>query len=1445
MKSSKKNTYLGILTLILLGFSGAFSLLSPRDQNNLRAPSVADNSPLLYVNFENTLTSSTGETGITNGNWEYNTTDAILDSYSVYLPGENKNHIKWDYGSALSEGTMECYFHPTSLGDIPSAFYIMQAGEYFDSYIGLYHRQSGELFAQFVEDGPIIHTLKSSINITADQTYHFALTWGARGVELWMNGFLVASDPDLTNGLDSATRYYGIGNVPMGSSTNSGIGFWDEFQVSDFQKDSFVSTTDVLGDKLPAPTLNSIPSPDSDGNVSLSWNSVSGADLYHVFRSNQSISEINGTQTLINTTDQLICEDIELEEKTYYYAVVAQNTSGFSNTSNCESVVITYPPDLVDANTVLYCGFENTLASYSEHTAITNGGWSYEEISPLVETSSVSLLGENKNHVKWDYGSALSEGTIECFFRSTNLESSTGAKYILQGGDLFDGSFGVYYYKNGILRAQHVDGGTIYTLESSVNITSNQTYHIAYSWGSRGIELWLNNEIVASNNTIQMGLESFTRYYGVGNTPMGSSTFSGLGFWDEFRLSDIQRDSFTHLDGIIDEKPGTPLLNPIESPDSDGNISLSWNSVIGADTYLVYRSTQPISEINGTQTLINTTEELTCEDLNLGENTYYYVVVAQNASGFSNMSNCESVIISLSSGFEDEHTLLFCEFENSLASSTGESGITNGNWDYNTINALVDSTSLYLPGEIRNHIKWDYGSALSEGTMECYFRPTTLGDIPSAFHIMQAGEYYDSYIGLYHRQSGELFAQFIEGGSIIHSLKSSKNISANQTYHFALTWGSRGAELWLNGQITASDPTITNGLYSTTRYYGIGNVPMGSNTNSGIGFWDNFRLSDIQRDSFTYISDVIGEKPSNPMLNSIPSPDSDGNISLSWNSVSGADQYLVYRSPQYISEINGTQTLIDMTNQLTCEDLNLDEGLYYYAIVAQNASGVSNSSNCELVVVVLPPDLVDEHTLLYCGFENTLMSYSGHSAITNGGWSYEENNPLVELSSVSLPGENRNHIKWDYGSALSEGTMECYFRPTTLGDIPSAFYIMQAGEYYDSYIGLYHRQSGDLFAQFVEGGSIIHSLKSSENISANQTYHFALTWGSRGVELWLNGQIVASDNTLNDGLYSTTRYYGIGNLPMGSNTNSGIGFWDNFRLSDIQRDSFGDIAKIVGEKPSSPTLNSVESPDTDGNITLSWNSLKEVDSYNVYSYSSWFDSVNESIDMKVSTNLTEYTENNLLNGTYYYAVSAWNSSGRSLLSNCIKIEIAIPYIPPVEPEWTNGTWQDVGIGVSTFICTDENLNIWMVIKIGSDITTEIRLTYYQTNPLVGTIPENVSLEHFYQVEVLNTSSISYLSASFYFGDPKYSEEDLSTMCMYQFMDSEWKEPTLLQSKYENNIFMTDISANAYFALGNDLNPELPTTSSPFKIPGYDGFYFAASVFISFYILLRRRGIIKK
>jgi hypothetical protein len=94
-----------------------------------------------------------------------------------------------------------------------------------------------------------------------------------------------------------------------------------------------------------------------------------------------------------------------------------------------------------------------------------------------------------------------------------------------------------------------------------------------------------------------------------------------------------------------------PLDSPVIStiipnPSSTGIINIQWNQVSGATSYRVYRATYIITSIDNLTPLVLITSNEFQDNITIN-GTYYYVVVAVNNSGESEISNCRYVTVAI------------------------------------------------------------------------------------------------------------------------------------------------------------------------------------------------------------------------------------------------------------------------------------------------------------------------------------------------------------------------------------------------------------------------------------------------------------------------------------------------------------------------------------------------------------------------------------------------------------------------------------------------------------------------------------------------------------------------------------------------------------------------------------------------------------------------------
>ena len=210
-------------------------------------------------------------------------------------------------------------------------------------------------------------------------------------------------------------------------------------------------------------------------------------------------------------------------------------------------------------------------------------------------------------------------------------------------------------------------------------------------------------------------------------------------------------------------------------------------------------------------------------------------------------------------------------------------------------------------------------------------------------------------------------------------------VSVNHTSFFALTGTSYPGPFFLSTNASDSD---TNGIFKLT--WGISKAAVdysiyssnstitvitGSETliTAGVTALE-YTITETTNDVYYYVvvaSNALGQTLSNciDVTVSVPpsedfvlssnagAPDTDGNFTLAWTSSSRANNYSVYLYSSYITEINGSLTiLINETGALTLPLTGYTNGTYYFIVVAHNDFGDTLSNCIYITVAISPPE---------------------------------------------------------------------------------------------------------------------------------------------------------------------------------------------------------------------------------------------------------------------------------------------------------------------------------------------------------------------------------------------------------------------------------------------------------------------------------------------------------
>ena len=372
--------------------------------------------------------------------------------------------------------------------------------------------------------------------------------------------------------------------------------FWNQYPVSatDFDPNAPLPSA--------APTVTMTYS--DSGKPKLTWNAVSGATSYRVFRSE---SRGSGYSLLGTTTATSYTNTGAAVGKTYYYRVKAVNSVGTSGYSNIVSGKAKAAAPAAPSVTI---GNSSTGKPQLTWKAVS-GAVKYEVYRSTRQNSGYSLLGTTTSTSYVNTGA--STGTTYYYrVKAVNRNGmASGYSNIVSGKA-----------KAAAPAAPSVTAGNSSTGKPRLTwkAVSGATSYRIYRSESRGTGYSL------------LGTTSSTSYVNTG---------AAAGKTYYYRVKAVNRDGMASgYSNIVSGKATlpAPVLN-IGLSVSSGKPMLAWDAVPGATSYRIYRST---SRGTGYSLLATTTSTSHVNTSAAKGTTYYYRVKACNAAGLSPYSNIVS-----------------------------------------------------------------------------------------------------------------------------------------------------------------------------------------------------------------------------------------------------------------------------------------------------------------------------------------------------------------------------------------------------------------------------------------------------------------------------------------------------------------------------------------------------------------------------------------------------------------------------------------------------------------------------------------------------------------------------------------------------------------------------------------------------------------------------------
>ncbi len=345
----------------------------------------------------------------------------------------------------------------------------------------------------------------------------------------------------------------------------------------------------------------------AETSITLSWTRSKGASVYRIFR----VKGGGSPSQCIDSTDNTTYVNTGLEAMTLYsYAVSAKNSKGESQKSpKVSATTLTPVPEIP----------ENVKAETQSDVSIRI---TWNEIKYAEEYEVYRSDKEDGNYLK--------DGSSE----TTNTHISSGLNFQT-----------TYYYK---VKAKNSGGisdfsevASAKTLEEipdppdkPVNVSAKvlSPFAILIEW-----PLVQN----ASSYTVYCSESSTGIFSSVGTAVDGMYADSGLNeqTWYYYKVSASNNAGESEKSDVASAQTMIVIKIPTgldAEALSDSTVELTWNSVVGADEYPVYRSDTQ----NGTYLEVAVADQTTYTDNGLTENTsYFYKISAKGQAGESLQTN--------------------------------------------------------------------------------------------------------------------------------------------------------------------------------------------------------------------------------------------------------------------------------------------------------------------------------------------------------------------------------------------------------------------------------------------------------------------------------------------------------------------------------------------------------------------------------------------------------------------------------------------------------------------------------------------------------------------------------------------------------------------------------------------------------------------------------------
>ncbi|MCL2442203.1 MAG: fibronectin type III domain-containing protein [Treponema sp.] len=362
-------------------------------------------------------------------------------------------------------------------------------------------------------------------------------------------------------------------------------------------------------------------------SIEINWNTVSGATQYIIYRWNNSEFIQIGTSTTTSYTDTGLTSNT-----TYYYTVAASNSNGTGSQSNYVEARTSSPVILVTSTgldnlkvnqAVSNASIIYTVSNGAYVSSITASNFNVSNLPPGLTTGTAVQINNTVVTIPIT-------GTPTAFSSSTRIISLPSIPASQVSGATGD------IWPTGTVIANAVIMGDGATVSGAPTVSGTPT----------SISITVNPVTILTNpgsQTVQYAISMFNTAPTSGW--QSGTTFTGLTEDTTYYVYARSAANNNYNEGVAHRSAGitTSRVSVPRAPSgvnataaSTTSITVSWDSVSGANGYRVYRSTSS----TGTFTEIGTSTTTSFTNYELSANTtYFYRVAAYNNSGTGSQSS--------------------------------------------------------------------------------------------------------------------------------------------------------------------------------------------------------------------------------------------------------------------------------------------------------------------------------------------------------------------------------------------------------------------------------------------------------------------------------------------------------------------------------------------------------------------------------------------------------------------------------------------------------------------------------------------------------------------------------------------------------------------------------------------------------------------------------------